>query len=56
MKVGRKLFSKVKDAEGHIVTECPLSALQIDHATGRQAVHPVVLLARAYGIVVTANA
>jgi len=55
MKVGRKLFNKVKESEGLVATECPLSALQIGHATGRQAVHPVVLLARAYGIEVSAN-
>lgn len=50
LKVGRKLFNKVKDAEGLIVTECPLSAMQIEHATGKSALHPVVLLARAYGL------
>jgi Fe-S oxidoreductase len=50
MKSGRKLFGKVRDAEGLITTECPLSALQIEHATGKRAEHPVVLLARAYGV------
>jgi Fe-S oxidoreductase len=50
MKVGRKLFNKVQSAEGHVATECPLSAMQIEHATGKPAVHPVVLLAKAYGI------
>lgn len=50
MKVGRKLFQKVRDASGPVTTECPLSGLQISHATGREALHPIVLLARAYGI------
>ena len=50
MKVGRKLFNKVRDAEGHVTTECPLSAMQIEHATGKAAPHPIVLLAQAYGI------
>ncbi len=50
MKVGRKLFNKVRNAEGYVATECPLSAMQIEHATGKPAIHPVVLLAKAYGI------
>lgn len=50
MKAGAKLFSKARSAEGTIATECPLSALQIEHATGKAAIHPIVLLARAYGI------
>ena len=50
MKVGRKLLNRVKEAKGTVVTECPLSGLQISHGTGREALHPLVLLARAYGI------
>lgn len=50
MKVGKKLFNRAKDFEGTITTECPLSALQIQHGTGKEAVHPLVLLARAYGV------
>jgi Fe-S oxidoreductase len=50
MKVGRKLFNRVKDFPGRVTTECPLSALQIEHATGKKAVHPLVLLAEAYGV------
>jgi glycerol-3-phosphate dehydrogenase subunit C len=50
MKIGKKLFNRAKEAEGLIATECPLSALQIEHATGKRPEHPVVLLARAYGI------
>lgn len=50
MKSGRKLFGKVREAEGLIATECPLSALQIEHATGKRPEHPIVLLARAYGM------
>jgi glycerol-3-phosphate dehydrogenase subunit C len=37
------------DAE-RIATDCPLSALRIKEQTGREAVHPVVLLRDAYGL------
>ncbi|MEJ2368679.1 MAG: heterodisulfide reductase-related iron-sulfur binding cluster [Acidobacteriota bacterium] len=50
LKVGRKLFRKVEKAEGIVASECPLSCLQIGHATGSKPVHPVILLARAYGL------
>jgi Fe-S oxidoreductase len=50
MKVGRKLMGRAREARGTVVTECPLSGLQITHGTGREALHPLLLLARAYGI------
>ena len=34
----------------HVATDCPLSALRIKEQTGREAVHPVVLLRDAYGL------
>lgn len=34
----------------HVSTDCPLAALRIKERTGRPAVHPVVLLRDAYGI------
>jgi Fe-S oxidoreductase len=44
------MLSAIRDAEpDHIATDCPLSALRIQEGTGRRAVHPVVLLRRAYG-------
>jgi Fe-S oxidoreductase len=50
MKVAGKMLSAIRDAEpDHIATDCPLSALRIQEGTGRRAVHPVVLLRRAYG-------
>jgi Fe-S oxidoreductase len=33
-----------------IATDCPLAALRIEEGLGRKAVHPVVLLQRAYGL------
>lgn len=34
----------------HVATDCPLSALRIKERTGRDAVHPIVLLRDAYGL------
>ena len=33
----------------HVATDCPLAALRIQEGLGRKAVHPIVLLRRAYG-------
>jgi glycerol-3-phosphate dehydrogenase subunit C len=50
-KVARKMLRGIEDAGAPLVsTDCPLSALRIEQATGRRAVHPIVLLAHAYGI------
>jgi glycerol-3-phosphate dehydrogenase subunit C len=38
-----------ESAPDHIATDCPLSALRIKERTGREAVHPIVLLRDAYG-------
>ena len=50
-KVARKMVRGIEDSGASVVsTDCPLSALRIEQATGLRPVHPVVLLARAYGI------
>jgi glycerol-3-phosphate dehydrogenase subunit C len=50
-KVARKMVRGIEDAGASAVsTDCPLSALRIEQATGQKPVHPVLLLARAYGI------
>jgi len=50
MGVARKLLRRIEAAGAdHVATDCPLSALRIEQALGRRAVHPVVLLRRAYG-------
>jgi Fe-S oxidoreductase len=36
-------------APDHVATDCPLAALRIKERTGREAVHPIVLLRDAYG-------
>jgi Fe-S oxidoreductase len=51
MKVARKLLSRIEELRpDHIATDCPLSALRIQEGLGRKALHPVVLLHRAYGM------
>src|SRR5262249_17477451 len=50
-KVADKLVLEIRSAEPERVsTDCPLAALRIQERTGRPAVHPVVLLAEAYGL------
>jgi len=51
MKVADGLLSRIRDAgSDHVATDCPLAALRIREGLGLEAVHPVVLMARAYGI------
>jgi Fe-S oxidoreductase len=51
MKVGAPLFNFMKaDPEACCTTDCPLSAIQIQQGTGRKAVHPIIVLAQAYGL------
>ena len=50
--VAAEMVRRVRDFEPEeISTDCPLAALRIQEALGRQALHPVVLLHRAYGMV-----
>jgi Fe-S oxidoreductase len=39
-----------REAPDHVATDCPLAALRIQERTGREAVHPIVLLRDAYGL------
>ena len=51
LKVAAGLLDRIEAARpDEIATDCPLSALRIEEALGRKAVHPVVLLHRAYGM------
>lgn len=46
-----KLVDGMRDAEPDVIaTDCPLSGLRLMKELGRDAVHPVELLARAYGL------
>jgi Fe-S oxidoreductase len=51
MKIAEPLIEGIRRmAPDHVATDCPLSALRIEQATGLRAVHPVVLLRDAYGL------
>jgi Fe-S oxidoreductase len=50
MKVAAPMLARIEEAEpDHVCTDCPLSALRIKEGSGREAVHPIVLLRDAYG-------
>jgi Fe-S oxidoreductase len=50
-RIAGKLVLEIQSAEPEqIATDCPLAALRILERTGKQAVHPVVLLHEAYGM------
>jgi Fe-S oxidoreductase len=51
MKVAEPLFRDVQEAKpDQVATDCPLAGLQIVQGTGREAKHPIEILAQAYGI------
>jgi len=51
MKIGEGLAEALKAAGAdETLTECGACKMQIEHLTGRPAMHPVKLLAKAYGL------
>jgi glycerol-3-phosphate dehydrogenase subunit C len=49
LKNGAKAFAGMREAEAELwTTECPLAALQFEQACGKQALHPIEVLDRAY--------
>jgi len=51
MKVAQPLFDAVRaGSTATVATDCPLAALQIAQGTGAEPVHPIEVLARAYGL------
>ena len=51
MKVAEPLFKGIEAAApDRVATDCPLAALQINQGTGRSALHPIRILADAYGL------
>jgi glycerol-3-phosphate dehydrogenase subunit C len=49
MKLGEKAFTGMREAGAEILaSDCQLSAIQIEQATGLRVLHPIELLARAY--------
>jgi len=51
LRICSNLTNSINAADAdHVATDCPLSALRIKEQTGREAVHPIVLLRDAYGL------
>jgi Fe-S oxidoreductase len=51
LKLAQPLFDAITRADAPVTaTDCPLAALQIAQGTGRQAKHPIRVLAAAYGL------
>jgi glycerol-3-phosphate dehydrogenase subunit C len=51
MRVGRPLFDRVAEVDPDIiVSDCSTCRMQLAHATGRETVHPITLLAESYGV------
>jgi glycerol-3-phosphate dehydrogenase subunit C len=49
MKWGKKAFDGMTEPQPDLMaTDCPLSAIQIEQATGTRPIHPIEVLARAY--------
>ena len=49
LAIGEKAFSGMRDANADVwSTDCPLAAVQFQQACGRQPLHPVEILDRAY--------
>ena len=50
MKIGSKLFNKIKDAKvEYVLSECGTCRLQIEHGSGAKTMHPLTVLRQAYG-------
>jgi len=51
MEIGARLFNRLREIAPDLATsECSSCCFQITHATGIGAVHPAILIARAYGL------
>lgn len=49
MQWGKKAFDGMTAAQSDVMaTDCPLSAIQIEQATGTRPIHPIEVLSRAY--------
>lgn len=51
MNVGKKLFNKIEQSDATIVvSDCAFAHLHIEQGTARTSMHPIQLLAQAYGL------
>ena len=50
MAIGEKLFETIKESDAeHILTECGTCQVQIQHGTGKEAMHPISFLRKVLG-------
>ena len=51
LKVAKSLLEEIEEKRPDLtVSDCPLAGLQIEQGTGRKSLHPIRVLARAYGL------
>ena len=51
MRTGKPLFDRVAEVAPDVVaSDCSTCRMQLAHATGLTTVHPITLLAEAYGV------
>ncbi len=51
LKVAKSLLDEIQEKRPDLtVSDCPLAGLQIEQGTGRKSLHPVRVLAKAYGL------
>lgn len=51
LRMAKPLFKTIQEGEaGVIATDCPLAGMQILQGTGRESLHPIQILKKAYGL------
>ena len=51
VNIGKDMASAINSATGdYAVTECAACKMQIEHLTDKKVLHPIKILARAYGL------
>jgi Fe-S oxidoreductase len=51
LKVAEPLVKEIREGEPELaVSDCPLAGLQIEQALGQKTIHPIRVVARAYGL------
>ncbi len=51
VQIGSKLAEKIKESNADVVlTECSTCKMQIEHLTGKETIHPIKILAKAFGL------
>jgi len=52
VQIGGKLAEKIKESNADtVLTECSTCKMQIEHLTGKETIHPIKILAKAFGLI-----